>query len=279
MINIIISTFVFFLLLQFIFLYPKYKRIYFNYFYNKVKLSDFDPSYEQLLEKSFPPYRVLNDEEKVRLKRKILYFLKYKKFWPLQDFVVTEEMKFLIASQACFLIMNIDAPIYPSLTNIYLSVSAYVEKKHFIHSYDMTTSVTPRLGESYKDGPVILSWSTIKQDCLNWYDGQNVILHEFAHQLDALDGGMDGTPPLKGIERMKKWSLFMGRDFKDLRENISRHRKSDIDSYAATNEAEFFAVTVEEFYERPRVFYRKHPEIFNLYMDYFNFDPRRLPSY
>src|SRR5690606_25338150 len=106
-----------------------------------------------------------------------------------------------------------------------------------------------------------------------WHQGNNVVLHEFAHQLDGLDGVMDGTPVLLKKSTYKNWEIYMGQTFIHLRDQIRNNIKTDIDSYAATNEAEFFAVTVEEFFEKPSTFQEKHPEIYNLYQDFFKLDP------
>ncbi len=243
------------------------------YFISKDQFSNKD---EEVLKKGFLPYSKLTTAEQDLLKKKILYFLKYKKFCPLQGVQITREMQLLISACACFLVLNIPGEIFPGLYNIYISMSSFVEKENILDLETMEPKFSPRLGESWQGGPVVLSWSTVEQDFMNWYDGHNVVLHEFAHQLDGLDGGMDGTPPLKSRGSLNKWAFFMENDFKELRNKVAHHQKSDIGSYGATNAAEFFAVTVEEFYEKPHAFKKNHPEIFDLYLEYFKFDPTRL---
>lgn len=252
-----------------------FKRYLFKRKWRAIEKEQLNQKQRELLIGAFPPYNVLNEQERLRLERKILYFLKYKKFWPLHDFIITEEMKLLVAAQACILVLNLDQDIYPSLVNIYISQFPFVEKENQLDTRTALPAHVPRLGESWQGGPVVLAWSAIAEGISNWSDGHNVVFHEFAHQLDGLDGGMDGTPPLKGEKALNKWAFFMSKDFLQLRQAVASGYKSDIDPYGATNEAEFFAVTVEEFFERPHIFKAHHHEIYELYRNFFKLDPSR----
>lgn len=251
------------------------RRTLFKYKFSKIKNEDFTTDYRDILNEFFYPYQFLNQQEKTKLENKILYFLKYKRFSVIHDFTITDEMKVMIAAQACLMVLNIEEDIYPSLVNIFIADSPFIEKNKTLNIHSTNLFNSARLGESWKDGPIVLAWSSVKQGMDNWHDGHNVVFHEFAHQLDALDGGMDGTPPLKGKKRLNKWAFFMSRDFLELRNQVAHHNKSDIDPYGATNTAEFFAVTVEEFFEKPVTLKNHHKEIFALYLDYFKIDPSR----
>lgn len=242
----------------------KWKRV------NKKKLS-----LEQigLIQKSLRPYTFLSEDEKLRLHKKILYFLEYKSFYAIQEFEITDEVKLLIAAQACLLIVNVDCKIYPKLYSIYISHLPFIEKENPINLNTLMPIHVPRLGESWKDGPVVLAWSSIKEGMANWQDGHNVVLHEFTHQLDSYDGDMDGTPILNNEASYKKWEIFMTKEFLSLRKKLRSHQKSDIDFYGATNEAEFFAVAVEHFFSKSKIFSEKHPELYQIFSDYFKLDP------
>lgn len=247
----------------------------FKYKWSKIKKSTLKLEYLQILNTAFHPYKFLTDEEKARLHLKILYFLKYKNFFSIQDFEISSEMKVIISAQACLLILNIEGEIYPSLVNIFISTDPFIEKKKFFNAYGPQSYSIARQGESRMGGPIVLAWSSVAEGINNWFDGQNVVFHEFAHQLDAIGGYMDGTPALaKGVS-FHEWKIFMTRDFLDLREKIKHHQKSNIDTYGATNSAEFFAVTVEEFFEKSLCFKKNHPEIFQLYLHFFRIDPTR----
>lgn len=242
-----------------------------------IKKKKFPQKYDDILNKSFYPYHFLSDDEKNRLKLKILYFLEYKHFSSIGDFEITESIKLIIAAQACLLIVNLDNGVYPSLYNIYISASTFIEKEQYIEKRTMLPAHVPRLGESWKDGPIVLSWNSIRSGAENWNDGQNVVLHEFAHQLDSLEGAMNGVPSLEK-NTSKKWSILMSREFRDLREKVLNHKQNDFGEYALTNASEFFAVTVEHFFEKPHELEKNHMELFELYKNYFKIDPLKWTS-
>jgi hypothetical protein len=235
---------------------------------------EFSTSHEQLLIDVFRPYTHLSTEQKNSLKFKILYFLKFKNFWGIGDFEVSENMKVIIAAQACLLVLKQKAVMtYPRLTNIYISKSPYIEKDNPIDVRTMLPKNAVRLGESWMRGPLVLSWESVQLDLNNLKSGSNVVYHEFAHQLDGMDDGMDGTPILNIDKDYKTWQVVMSKNFLNLRNQVLNQNESDIDAYGATNEAEFFAVTVEEFFSIPRQFLKNHPDIYALYKDYFELDP------
>ena len=119
-----------------------------------------------------------------------------------------------------------------------------------------------RLGESWDRGIIVLAWDSVRSGTANMHDGHNVVLHEFAHQLDAEDGDMDGAPDLGARARYTAWAHVLGDEFNDLVAKAEAGRKTDIDTYGATNPAEFFAVVTETFFEKPRQLRMKHPELY-----------------
>jgi Mlc titration factor MtfA (ptsG expression regulator) len=245
----------------------------------KIKSKEFASSYKVLLLQRFHPYRYLKEEQKTNLHSKVLYFLEYKNFWSIGDFYITEDMKVLIAAQACLLILKQKSIVsYPSLVNIYISYGAFIEKENDIDLRTMLPKHALRLGESWLRGPLVLSWENVEEDLRNWHSAHNVVYHEFTHQLDGMDGQMDGTPILKESKQYRMWEVIMGKNFKKLRQKARAHLKSDIDKYGATNEAEFFAVTVEAFFCTPKQFSQKHPDIFKLYKGYFELNPLHFLS-
>jgi Mlc titration factor MtfA (ptsG expression regulator) len=133
-----------------------------------------------------------------------------------------------------------------------------------------------RLGESWPRGLVVLAWDAVQQGGANLEDGHDVVLHEFAHQLDGEDGVMDGTPELDGGEHYRNWSEVMGEEFTTLRDGVDRRKKTSIKSYGATNEPEFFAVIVEAFFEKPGHLEHKHPDLYAELCAYFRIDPGAL---
>jgi hypothetical protein len=121
---------------------------------------------------------------------------------------------------------------------------------------------------------VILDWRHTQAEAANEHAGHNVVLHEFAHQLDFLDGSTDGTPPLPDRAALKTWATVMSEAFVGHREALDSGRPSFFTAYAATNEAEFFASAVEAFYCLPIPMHHHAPTVYDALQTYFGLDPR-----
>lgn len=253
-----------------VFTFQYYKKI------KKIKAilqQKFPESYHRVLLDQYLPYKYLSDEQRVLLQKKILFFIEDKNFWPLGDITITESMCLIIAAQASLLVLKETSIVsYPWLKNIYIAPSSYIEKENFIDLGTMRPRYVRKLGESWVKGPIVLSWESVEHD-FKYGGGHNIIYHEFTHQLDAMDSGMDGTPILKKNNDYRMWQIVMSKNFLELKKKVKLHQKSDLDQYGSTNEAEFFAVTVEAFFSHSSVFARKHPDLYSLYKDYFELDP------
>jgi len=230
----------------------------------------------QILKKQFFPYMKLSDDEKDRLEKRINFFLLYKNFIGASDLAINREMKLLIAAHACLIITNLKLfDVYPGLNNIYVLESSYVEKENPINPSTGLPLHASRLGESWKSGPIILSWDNIKQSIDFPTRKHNLIIHEFSHQLDQQDGHMDGTPKLLNEQQYHLWAKVMSREFINLRSRLKNQQKSDINFYGTSNEAEFFAVCMEYFFTDPKRLELKHPDIFYILLDFVKLDPRK----
>jgi Mlc titration factor MtfA (ptsG expression regulator) len=166
-----------------------------------------------------------------------------KRIIPTGDLKLTPEMELLIAAHACLMITNLDLPeLYPGLKNIYVMEAAYVEKDNAVNPHTGLLQHVPRLGESWKRGPIVLSWDSIMEVINDSPKRHNLIIHEFSHHLDQQDGHFDGTPELGSAKRFDLWAKVMGKEFKRLQQLVIQQKQTDIDEYGATHEAEFFAV-------------------------------------
>jgi len=132
-----------------------------------------------------------------------------------------------------------------------------------------------RLGESWQRGLVVLAWDHVLSGAAEPRDGQNVVLHEFAHQLDGESGSMNGTPELGTRARYTSWAHVLGDEFEDLSQRLYQGQSSDIDPYGATNPAEFFAVLTEMFFEKPQALKRRHAELYAELAEFYKQDPAR----
>lgn len=184
---------------------------------------------------------------------------------------VTDEMRFVVAAQACLLWVNQRGVPYPTLRAILMYPDAYRVKDEFgMHSV--------RLGESWSRGTVVLAWKSVRGGGLNDEDGHNLVLHEFAHQLDTVNGPADGFPELPPNADFESWTEVFGKEFQTLCEDTDQGRRTVMDAYGTTNEAEFFAVATETFFEKPRKMEEEHPELYRLLRDFFATDPEKWPS-
>ena len=130
------------------------------------------------------------------------------------------------------------------------------------------------LGESWSNGKVILAWDDVLRGSTNFVDGQNVVLHEFAHQLDSESGNTNGAPILAGNNCLRTWATTLSTEFEELQRDAWKGKRSLLDHYGATNPAEFFAVVTETFFEKPRQMAKHHAELFEVLKCYFRVDPR-----
>ena len=223
--------------------------------------------HDAILEKNVPYVAKLTPEERAELKRHILVFIDEKNFEGAGGLEMTDEIRITIAAQACMLLLHRDTDYYPGLLSIIVYPSAYLAKKR----HGKIEESQARLGESHAYDRVVVAWDAAKQGAKNFQDAHNVVLHEFAHQLDYEDGLYDGTPELPNRSAIRTWAKIFSAEFQELAE----HGDSVLDSYGAENSAEFFAVATEAFFEKPLQLRQKHPELYEQLVLYFKQDPAK----
>ena len=219
-----------------------------------------------------PITRRLPQELRGKLEGKIQLFLHQVEFIGCDDLEVTEEMELSIAAQACLLIVNSDS-WYKNLRTLLIYPGAFKSVKKEYNGYVVTERETVRLGESWARGPVILSWQHSHGGAANDRDGHNVVLHEFAHQLDDLSGATDGAPILAKGQSFADWRDVFTTAFETHVKNIAHARPTVIDPYGAEGPEEFFAVAVEVFFERPAELSREEPAVYAQLATFFKLDP------
>ncbi|MCP5536191.1 MAG: zinc-dependent peptidase [Akkermansiaceae bacterium] len=179
---------------------------------------------------------------------------------------VTVHMQHVIAAQACLLLVNRQHDYYRRLRSILLYPTAYKAK-------DEHGEESIRLGESWHSGSVILAWESVVAGGRNEEDGHHVTLHEFAHQLDQVDGAADGVPELSGTGSYRAWARVFSNAYDRFTRKLENGKRSSIDEYGATNPAEFFAVATETFYEKPQQLHEEFPEVYQQLVGYYRVDP------
>ena len=226
-----------------------------------------------LLDKNIPYLNSLSGEDRSELESLVRVFLAEKSFEGCGGLTLTDEIKLTIAGQACLLLLHRETDIYPNVDSILVYPSAYRVPTEQYDGLVVVQEDQTRLGESWQRGLVVLAWDHVLSGAAQPCDGQNVVLHEFAHQLDSEDGVMNGTPDLGARARFTSWAHVLGDEFAELSERLHAGRSSDIDPYGATNPAEFFAVLTEMFFEKPRALKRRHAELYAELAEFYKQDP------
>lgn len=226
-----------------------------------------------ILKKNVPYLTKLEDVDLAELEGLVQIFRAEKSFEGCGGLELTEEIKVTIAAQACLLLLHRETDIYPGVDSILVYPSAYRAPTEKNESGVIFEGEQARLGESWTRGVVVLAWDHVKSGASQPASGQNVVLHEFAHQLDGEDGSMDGAPDLGTRARYTSWAHVLGDEFGELSRKIHEGRRSDIDSYGATSPAEFFAVVTEMFFEKPRAMKQRHPELYGELAAFYMQDP------
>lgn len=188
---------------------------------------------------------------------------------------VTTEMKALICIQAALLIVKLPHHrYYPALKSILVYPTAFRDHGHRRFGLPEEEDRGVLLGESWQTGSIILSWENVLAGARNEDDGLNVTFHEFAHQLDQING-TDGVPILGSRKAYRQWAEVFARNFEELVEEVNDDRNPEplIDPYGATNPAEFFAVATETFFEESEELAGEHPDLYEQLKDYYQLDP------
>lgn len=234
----------------------------------------FPAAWRAILKRRVFAYGRLPDHLQQELRRKILIFLGEKQFVGCNGFEITDEVRVTIAAQACLLLLNRDTDFFPGLRQILVYPNAfYVDRTEKDAAGVVWERHALLSGESWSQGQVLLSWHDIEEDCAHPLDGFNVVVHEFAHQLDQEDGHADGAPPLPSRERYRRWSEIMQKEYDALRHAADWGEHSLFDYYGATDPAEFFAVISEVFFTKATDFAAFHPALYRELAGYYRLDP------
>jgi Mlc titration factor MtfA (ptsG expression regulator) len=244
---------------------------------DRLRSEPFPDGWEGILRKNVPLYAQLPEEDQKVLRGHVQVFLDEKRFEGCGGLVINDEIRVTIAAQACLLQLRGDPDYYPRLITILVYPSAYsAHERHPIGGGAVLEGEVERLGEAWSDGVIVLSWDGVRAGGDDFRDGHNLVLHEFAHQLDQQDGAADGTPILESRGQYARWAQVLGSEYGRLKRNAWLGRSGVLDEYGATDPAEFFAVATESFFERPTELRRKHPELYQELLNYYRIDTSRI---
>ena len=245
----------------------------------KVRARPIPSAWRELLTRNVPLFRRLPPDDQDELLRQVLVFLDEKQLEGCGGLALTDEIRVTIAAQACLLQLHHPEPHYfGDVSAVLVYPHAYqVPGETQLPDGTVVSGVGVRLGEAWTRGEVVLSWDDVRGGAADPRDGQNVVLHEFAHKLDQEDGSADGAPLLSTRSRYVAWARVLSKEFEALQEDAEDHRRTVLDTYGATNPAEFFAVATEAFFEKSSTLRRKHPELYEQLALYYRQDPAELP--
>lgn len=244
---------------------------------DEIRRRPFPAAWRAVVDHNVPYVALLPAADRAELEGHVNVFLAEKHFEGCNGLEITDEIRVTIAAQACILLLHRQTDYFSRLVSILVYPSAYVASgERHLGGGLVTDEPDVRLGESWVSGVVVLVWDSVRADAADVHDAHNVVLHEFAHQLDQETGGADGAPLLPRRSMYVAWARVLGHDFEQLVQDTERRHRTLIDAYGATNPAEFFAVATETFFEKPRQLKSQFPDLYEQLQAFYRQDPAAL---
>jgi Mlc titration factor MtfA (ptsG expression regulator) len=243
----------------------------------KLIQAPFPSAWEDIIRHNVAHYCMLEDAERAQLRCLIQVFIAEKNWEGAGGLDLTDEIRVTISAQACLLLLNLPHNYYKNVQSIIVYPSTVVPPQRKPGFFENTLAPVefahPIIGQAFQQGPVIIIWDAALHGGRHPEFGHNVIYHEFAHKLDMLNGAADGTPPLRDRAEYRDWVVTCSREYLRLKHDVERGRNSFLNAYGATNEAEFFAVATEQFFDQPQLMIAHAPELYRVLKEYYRQDP------
>jgi Mlc titration factor MtfA (ptsG expression regulator) len=238
----------------------------------QLEADPFPVHWHQQLMRDWPLYARLSDALREGLQRRLRVMMSETLFYGCNGLEVTEAMRLRVLAQAALIYGNVLEDRVETFPRVLLYPGPFVRHGKEVDELGLVREgAHSLLGESWEQGRVILSWPDVRED-LGHLDGHNLVIHEYAHQLDGLDGVMNGTPPLAGKPGFEPWPQVMQAAYDNLCRRLEVGEEP-IDAYAATNPAEFFAVVSETFFTLPQALHQAYPEVYRLLVAFYRLEP------
>ncbi len=223
-------------------------------------------------EAALPLLAPLSDDERRRLRALATLFLAEKQLTGAGGFVIDRHAALMIALQAALPILELGLDWYRGWVEVIVYPESFVTRHEFVDEAGVVHEhERPLQGESWLRGPVILSWPEVAEG--GALDGGNLVIHEFAHKLDMLNGVANGFPPLHPGMDPRAWTGALTTAFEDFRGRLDSGRPLPFDGYAAEDPAEFFAVVSEVFFEWPARIWDPYPDVYEQLRAFYRQDP------
>ena len=235
-----------------------------------LKTATIDPHLWRVTVARYRFAQALSAAELERLRELVILFLHEKSIHGAADMRVREETRLAIAVQACILILNLGLDYYRGWVEVIVYPDEFVAEYEFVDEDGVAHHVAePMSGESWSGGPVIVSWADVQEAGY----GYNVVIHEFAHKLDMLNGEPNGFPPLHAGMNRAAWVQAFTSAYADFCRRVDDGEEVEIDEYAAENPSEFFAVMSEAFFEAPALVRDAYPAVYEQLALFYRQDP------
>jgi Mlc titration factor MtfA (ptsG expression regulator) len=235
----------------------------------------FPQAWARILQQNMAHFAYLDAGERQRLCDLIQLFIHEKDWEGCGGLELSDEIRVTIAGQACLLILNLDHVSYANVETILVYPSTFIPRRveePMFASGSIVPDVVPLAGEAHRRGPVILTWDAVQKSGRHPELGHNVVYHELAHKLDMLDGAVDGVPPLQDRQEYARWNEVFKSEYTRLRELSESGREGLLDPYGSTNEAEFFAVVTEAFFDSGLELSKQHPALYGVVSAFYRQD-------
>lgn len=234
----------------------------------------FPDEWRRVLREYWPYFRHLPADLQLQLKKRMQVFLAEKPVIGCGGLRVTDAMRVLIAAQACLLLLNRGQEAFANVREVLLYPNSFVASRSVTDATGLVREQQLALaGESSARGQVVLSWRDVLDGAAIADDGRNVVIHEFAHQLDQAKGSATGLPVGVGRHQLARWSQVMSAEYSALQQQLQAGVPTTINPYGGTDPAEFFAVATESFFEQPRQLAATHAALYQLLSDYYRVNP------
>jgi hypothetical protein len=231
-------------------------------------------AWRRFLLANFAQYAWLAEPERARLDGLTQILVAEKNWEGCNGLVMTDEVKVTIAAQAGLLVIGLADEYFDSILSVLVYPGSYVARETVLRPGGVVIEgQSLRLGEASSIGAIVLSWPDVLQSGRIPDDGANVVFHEFAHALDLQGHGFDGAPLLENRAQYQTWAEVMTTEYHRLIGRTRRGYHTLLDPYGTVNEAEFFAVATECFFERPLDMEQEHPKLYELFRNFFHQDP------
>lgn len=231
------------------------------------------PGWMELVADTVEPWPVLTPDEQRRLEEVAWRFATTPRWEAAKGFEVTDDVVAVISGQAALMALGLPDDVFREVGSVLVHPTTVVMRgEHSPVEGIVSDDPTPVHGEAHWQGPVLIAWDAVIDDLEHPGDGANVVHHELAHKLDMLDGTVDGTPPLGSRDRLDRWVEVCTEVY----EAVAVGEGGEVlDPYAGVNPGEFFAVVTEAFFDVPAELAEEHPELFEVFADFYGQDPRR----